>query len=373
MFNVLGIINAIDNEQNLMELTENRTLAAVPTGGRYRLIDFPLSNMVNAGIKSIGLFTHYKMGSLVSHIKNGREWNLDTKQRGLFFLSPDFSKYLFSPNKWDVSHFTTRLGYIKTSGRKYVLISGSNMICNIDFQKVLAFHQENKADITMIYKKLDHRQKTQFSPYLSLELAPDYRLINVKTANNSEDPDNMCMEMFLLSRELLLKLIDDCIRDNKWDLVRESFMGNLSDLKVYAYHFPGYLAKIHSLANYFQHNMDLLNPSVRQELFSAAGPIFTKSRDSAPAKYLDGAYIKNALVSNDCIIGGSIENSIIFRGAKIGRGARIFHSIIMEKCVVEDNAHIEHAILDKASRVTYGKVIKGTGGHPIIIRKQFVV
>ena len=328
MFNVLGIINVIESEQILKELTEQRTLAAVPIGGRYRIIDFILSNMVNAGIRSVGIFTHYKMGSLVSHLKNGREWNLDTKRRGLFFLSPDFSKYLFSPNKWDVSHFTTRLGYIKTSTRQYVLITGCNMICNIDFQKVLAFHQERKADITVVYKEIGLSEKEKFSPYLSFTLSRAEKITEVNSLPYQSEKDNMCMEMFLLSRELLLKLIDECVRQNKWDLIRDGFLGNLRDLKVYGFHFPGYLAKINFLTNYYRHNMDLLQPSVWRELFLGPGPIFTKAKDSAPAKYMADANVKNALVANDCIIGGQIENSIIFRGAKVGKGAKINNSII---------------------------------------------
>lgn len=373
MFNTLGIINVIEKEQILMELTETRTLADVPIGGRYRVIDFALSNMVNVGIKSIGLFTHYKMGSLVSHLKNGREWNLDTKRRGLFFLSPDFSKYLFSPNKWDVSHFTTRLGYIGTSTRKYVLISGCNMICNIDYQKVLDFHQKNGADITVVYKEISQEDNDQFAPYVSLDLSEDHRVIDVKTSNDLSGGDNMCMEMFLLSRELLLKLIDECTKQNKWDLVRDGFMGNLKKIKVYGIAFPGYLAKIQSIATYFNHHMDLLNPSILRELFYGAGPVFTKGKDSAPAKYMINASVSNALVANDCIIDGVIKDSIIFRGAKIGKGARIFNSIIMEKCVIEENAQVEHAILDKGARVTEGKVICGAKENPLVIGKRKIV
>ncbi|MEL7568532.1 MAG: glucose-1-phosphate adenylyltransferase subunit GlgD [Dehalobacterium sp.] len=373
MFNALGIINVIEREQTLMELTENRILAAVPIGGRYRVIDFALSNMVNAGIKSIGIFTHYKMGSLVSHLKNGREWNLDTKRRGLFFLSPDFSKYLFSPNKWDVSHFTTRLGYIESSTRKYVLISGCNMICNIDYRKVLDFHQKNEADITVIYKEIFLEEKDRFSPYLSLELSQDQRLLNVKTSSGTSDRDYMCMEMFLLSRDLLLKLIDECTKQNKWDLIRDGFMGSLTELKVYGYFFPGYIAKIHSLSSYFNHNMDLLSPPVWRELFYGSGPVFTKAKDSAPAKYMINASVNNALVANDCIIDGTIKNSIIFRGAKIGRGAHISNSIIMEKCVIEENVQVDHAILDKGVRVTQGKVICGVEDTPLVVRKQGIV
>lgn len=373
MFNVLGIINVIEREQTLMELTENRTLAAVPIGGRYRVIDFALSNMVNGGIKSIGIFTHYKMGSLVSHLKNGREWNLDTKRRGLFFLSPDFSKYLFSPNKWDVSHFTTRLGYIESSTRKYVLISGCNMICNIDYRKVLDFHQQKRADITVINKEVFPGGKEKFSPYLSLDLSQDNRLVNVKTTIGASGSDTMCMEMFLLSRDLLLKLIDECTKQNKWDLIRDGIMGNLQDLKVYGYPFFGYLAKINSLSNYFKHNMDLLSPPIWRELFYEAGPVFTKAKDSAPAKYMVDASVNNALVANDCIIEGKIENSIIFRGAKIGKGARISNSIIMERCVTEENVQVDHAILDKGVKVTQGKVICGGEDNPIVVRKQGVV
>ncbi|ATW28213.1 glucose-1-phosphate adenylyltransferase subunit GlgD [Candidatus Formimonas warabiya] len=373
MFNVLGIINVIEKEQALMELTENRTLAAVPIGGRYRIIDFTLSNMVNAGIKSIGIFTHFKMGSLVSHLKNSREWNLDTKRRGLFFLPPDFSKYLFSPNKWDVSHFTTRLGYMETSTRQYVIISGCNMVCNIDYQKVLDFHQKNGADITVIFKEVPPGEKEYLSPYLSLDLSTEGQVTGVRTTSGRSNRDKICMEMFLLSRTLLLQLIDECVKQNKWDLVRDGFMGNLRELKIYGYPFTGYLAKINSLRNYYKHSMDLLKPPIWQELFFAAGPVFTKVKDSAPAKYTVDAAVTNALVANDCVIGGRVENSVISRGVKIGKGARVSRSILLEKCVIEENALVENAILDKEVRVTKGKIIGATADGPTVVRKKSVL
>lgn len=371
--NVLGIINVIENEQTLGELTEQRSLAAVPMGGRYRVIDFPLSNMVNAGIKSIGIFTHYKMGSLVSHLKNGREWNLDTKRRGLFFLSPDFSKYLFSPNKWDVSHFTTRLGYIKTSTRNYVLITGCNIICNIDYQKVGKFHQEKGAQITAVYKEILPEEKEKYSPYLSFRISEESRIREVNSTPPPSGKDNMCVEMFFLSRQLLLELIDTCVKQNKWDLVRDGLLGNLRDIKVYGYHFPGYLAKINSLSNYYRHHMDLLQPKVWRELFFAAGPIYTKAKDSVPTKYLADASVQNSLVANDCIIGGKVENSIIFRGVKIGKGAHIKKSIILEKGIIDNYSRVDYALLDKEVRVTKGKEVSGTDDAPVVIRKQNII
>ncbi len=371
MLNALGIINVIENEQILGALSENRPYAAVPIDGRYRIIDYPLSNMVNAGIKSVGIFTHYKMGSLIAHLKNGREWNLDTKRRGLFFLSPDFSKYIFSPNKWDISHFTSRLGYIQSSTRKYALISGCNMICNIDFQKVRDFHEERGADITIVCKEIAPEEKEKFDPCLLLDITEDRRVHQIKNVNGpASGHEHICLEMFLLSRKLLLDIIEECTKQNKWDLIQDGMIRNSRNLKVVAYPFSGYLAKINSISNYFDHHMDLLNLRVWQELFYQSGPIITKTKDSAPTKYTGKASVHNSLVSNDCIIAGEIENSVIFRGAKAEQGSVIKNSLVLQKCIIEEGAQLEYAILDKGVHISKGKIIKGTKEHPAVIKKN---
>lgn len=371
MLNALGIINVIENDQVLGEVSESRPFAAVPIDGRYRIIDFPLSNMVNAGIKSVGIFTHYKMGSLIAHLKNGREWNLDTKRRGLFFLSPDFSKYIFSPNKWDISHFTSRLGYIQSSTRKYVLISGCNMICNIDYHKVRDFHEERGADITIVCKRISPEERKKFEPCLLMDVNEDQQVHQFKAANEqSMDHEHLCLDMFFLSRDLLLEIIDECAKQNKWDLVQDGFIRNSRNLKVVAYPFTGYLAKINSISNYFNHHMDLLNLDVRRELFYQAGPILTKAKDSAPTRYTKDSSVHNSLVSNDCIIAGEIENSVIFRSIKADRGSVIKNSVILPKCTIEEGVELEYAILDKGVHITKGKTIKGSKEHPVVIRKN---
>ena len=235
------------------------------------------------------------------------------------------------------------------------------------------FHQEKGAQITAVYKEILPEEKEKYSPYLSFRISEESRIREVNSTPPPSGKDNMCVEMFFLSRQLLLELIDTCVKQNKWDLVRDGLLGNLRDIKVYGYHFPGYLAKINSLSNYYRHHMDLLQPKVWRELFFAAGPIYTKAKDSVPTKYLADASVQNSLVANDCIIGGKVENSIIFRGVKIGKGAHIKNSFILEKGIIDNYSRVDYALLDKEVRVTKGKEVSGTDDAPVVIRKQNII
>jgi len=373
MKNVTGIITLVTNEKVLQDLTHHRTLAAVPIGGRYRIIDFALSNMANSGIRDVGLFAQNKCGSLISHLGNGREWNLNRKRGGLFILPPDYSEYPSSMNKWDVSHFHSRLGYFQSRANKYLIISGCNMICNLDYRDAFHFHQKTNADVTIIYKKCHESEKKFFSSCFAVETDANGRVIDLRINPGQLTGSKVALEMFIMSKSLLISLIDDCITREWCDLVNDGLMANMKNLKIYGYPYQGYLAKINSLENFYRHNMDLLLPEVWEELFFRPGSIYTKVKDSAPAKYGADSSVKNSLVANDCVLEGKVENSVISRGVRIGRGAQVKNSIVLGRCVIGENALVNNVILDKEVLVSPGKILENKDLSPIVVKKRSVI
>ncbi|ABO49986.1 glucose-1-phosphate adenylyltransferase, GlgD subunit [Desulforamulus reducens MI-1] len=371
MKNVMGIINIMENEDFLMELSYHRPVAAVPFGGRYRMIDFVLSNMVNSGIQNVGILVQNSYRALMDHLGRGKEWDLDRKRDGLFFLPPDQynGQGIY---RWDLRHFYTHLDYINYSRHKYVLISGSNMLCNINYQEAFEFHQAMNADITLIYKDMESiRDNLPQSSFI--DIAEDGRIFGLEISPTKINSFKMSMEMCLMKKSLLVDLINCCYSRGECDLIRDGFIKNLHRLRVYGFPYQGYLATIDNIQSYYKHSMDLLKPEIWRKLFFEQGLIYTKPKDGAPTKYNEGARVSNALIANDCIIDGFVENSIIFRGVKIGRGAHVKDSIIMQKCDIQEDAVIESVIADKEVIVTKVKHLKGEKHYPLVIKKRTII
>lgn len=372
MKDVMGIINLMEHEDFLKEFSDNRPVAAVPFGGRYRMIDFVLSNMVNSGIRNVGIIVQHKYRSLMDHLGSGKEWDLDRKRDGLFFLPPAQGHYPQGIYKWDLRHFYTHLDYINYSRQKYVIISGCNMICNINYSKALQFHKARQADITILYNELDAKEEVMSQSTL-IDTAEDGRILEIELSPDKIKGCQISMEMCIMEKSLLVDLINGGYSRGDCDLVRDGFIKNLSRLKIYGYPYHGYLAKIDCVQSYYRHNMDLLKPEIWQQLFFDQGLIYTKVKDGPPTKYNENSQVKNSVIANDCVIEGIVENSIIFRGVQIGKGAYVKDSIIMQKCSIEEEAVVENIIADKEVTITKGKQLKGEKHYPLIIKKKTVI
>ncbi|MEW9121197.1 MAG: glucose-1-phosphate adenylyltransferase subunit GlgD [Thermotaleaceae bacterium] len=366
---LMGIINNTKNGNQLKELTEKRYLASVPFGGRYRLIDFVLSNMVNAGIRNIGILVQGKYGSLMDHLRSGKEWDLDRKRDGLFILPPPYVSCPFGLMKGDLENFHANIDYLHRSRQRYVVVSGVNMVCNINYEEVLAYHQKKEGDITIIYTK-EPGNILDLSRSICLDIDGSDRITALEINPMQQRSHNVSMEMYVLERKLLIDLVDASISKGGFDFVRDGILKNLDLLKVYGYHHQGYVGRIHSVKSYYKHNMDLLNPDIWEEIFIKKGLIYTQVKDQAPVKYMEDANIRNALVANGCVINGSVENSILFRGVRIHSGAKIRNSILLENCVIGECAELENVILDKEVYVSSEKQLAGLRDYPIIIEKK---
>jgi glucose-1-phosphate adenylyltransferase len=331
---MLGVIDATTYMDSLEELTLHRSIAAIPFAGRYRLIDFVLSNMVNSGIESVAIFPKYQYRSLMDHLGSGKNWDLNRKRDGLFFFpSPDLNMPYGHIGAFQ--HFEQHIDYFLRSKQKYALICNSYTVCNIDYQMVLERHIENQCDIT-----------------------------EVRYQGRS-------LEMFILETSLLLELITNRSQTGYtgiMDVVRD----HRHHLKICDYEYSGYVAVIDSIESYYKHSLDLLNPAIWKQLFVKSRPIYTKVKDEPPTKYMGGAVVKNSMIANGCIIEGHVENSIIFRAVRIGKGTVIKNSIIMQKSQIGENCDLDSVIIDKDVKVENHVTLRGTAREPFVIRKGTV-
>ncbi len=372
MKKVLAVINLHENEEFLKELTRHRILAALPFAGRYRLIDFVLSNIVNSGIQNVGILVPNKYRSLMDHLRSGKEWDLARKRDGLFILPPTQMYHTMGHYKGDVEHFYNHLDYIKRSTQDYVLIAGSKMVCNVNFSDAIEFHQEQQADITVIYKP-------QASCSADFPRPTAIRVENNKVVEMEADPGNatpnsdISMEMYLMSKEMLISIIETCISRGEFDFLKDGIIKNIGRLNMCGFAHCDFVAKINSVQSYYRHSMDLLKATTWRQLFDHSRPIYTKVKDEAPANYREGAQVINSLVANGCIIEGRVENSIIFRGVKIKKGAYVKDSIVMQKGVIGENVFIESVICDKDVQITEGRRLKGDRNYLLVVEKGMVV
>lgn len=363
----MGIIDDTQEDSFLKDLTFHRSVASVPFGSRYRLIDFILSNMVNSGIRNIGILVKNKHRSLLDHLGPGKEWDLDRKRDGLFLLPPAQNNGHHNSNS-NIPFFKDNLDYLYNSRQEYVIFSSTNIIYNLNFKEVFSKHKKMGADLTIISHDIpDDRD----SNYLYLKTSKQGWITEL--TDNPDNGSKISLETYILKKSLLIDIIDYCISHNKKDFVRDGIAHYLGKLRAYAYHHNGYAGIINSIQNYFKCNMDLLNPEIWKELFSDSGVIYTKVKDEPPTKFSQKSKVINSLLANGCIIEGHVENSIIFRGVRVHKNAKIKNSIIMQKCKIEENAVIENAILDKNVIVNQDKKLIGDLKYPIRARKKSII
>ncbi|NLK09056.1 MAG: glucose-1-phosphate adenylyltransferase subunit GlgD [Firmicutes bacterium] len=369
MSEVMGVINLAEPMDNMQYLTEHRPLGAVPFGGRYRLVDFTLSNMINAGIQNVGIFVQDRYRALMDHLGSGKDWGLDRLRDGLFILPPDGHHHSLNPGDIELLH--RHLDYFEKSRQDTVVMTGTSMICNLDFKEVLAYHKEKDAEITIVYKT------GVPGPYEGLctllDLTSDQRVTGIEVDPVIPRSRNLSMQMYIMDKGLLMELLDQSVSRGETDWVKDCLNRNLGQLRVFGYPFKGYLGKIASLQSYYRTTMELLHPTISRELFFHAGLIYTKVKNEPPTKYHESANVKTSLIANGCVVEGTVENSVLFRGVKVGKGAHVKNSVLMQRSIIGENCQFEHVILDKDVLVSSGKHLMGAPEYPLVIRKKTVL
>lgn len=363
----MGILMLNENESRINRLTRNRPLCSIPFGGRYRIIDFVLSNMVNSGMTNMGIFADGKTRSLMDHLGSGKPWDLARRRAGLFIFNLSSSNYYMN----EIQTLKNNIEYFYKSKEKYVLFSSSYMVCNIDYKAAAAYHEESGADITVIYKNIS-TDRYNFIDCDVLNLDEKGYVISVGKNIGMSLKNNISMEMFIMKKETFIKLIFQCIKTGCYSSIKEAIYKKLNDLKVNSYEFKGYLSCINSIKAYYKANMDLLNLDINKELFFKNGPIYTKTQDEPPAKYSETSKVSNSLIANGCIIQGEVSDSLIFRRVKVHEGAEIKNCIIMQNCEIKANAKLTNIIIDKNTVIEEGKELKGDIDIPLVVEKKAI-
>ncbi len=369
-----GLIYAGEQNINLRELVYLRTVGALPVGGRYRAIDFVLSNMVNTGIRNIGVIAQRSYHSLMDHLGSGKEWDLSRKNDGLFILPPFSSTDNMGSYRGIVDAIKGVMGYVRRTKQQYCIFSGSYTVYNRVYDDVLKYHIDTGADITMLYNREEvDRYKGERYNDVRLHLNDDGRVSDLEINSPLTDSKLVGMDTYIIRKELLEFLVEDCASRGKYNFVSDLLINNLKRIKIMAYKHDGYVGRLHSVASYFKLNMDFIDVDAQKDLFYGENQVYTKIKDEVPAKYSKTANVKNSLIANGCIIEGEVEDSVLFRGAYVGKGAKIKNSIIMQNSEVYNNSTLEYVILDKSVNIRQGRKLIGDKEFPVIIRKGAIV
>lgn len=367
--NVVGLIFSNAYDECISELTGIRTMGSVPFACRYRLIDFALSNMVNGGIEKVGVLTKSNYQSLMDHVGTGKPWDLSRKNNGLFILPP-FSTNEVGGNSDKLSSLKGVMGFISRSKEEYVLLSDCNSVTNIDVEDLIENHIESSADITIVYK---NGKVPNLDNVITLDVGYYSRIENVYIGKNIGEETSYSLNIILMKKALLEKLVNDAISNNYKSFEEDIIKKNVSELNIYGYEAKCYAATIDSIESYFRINMELLNTENCDELFNTDHPVYTKVRDDMPSIYAIGSNVKNSLIADGCIIEGTVENSILFRGVRVEKGAAIRNSIVMQGGLIAQNSSINYVIADKSVVIKPNKTLSGAENYQLYIGKEVVI
>ncbi len=373
MISALGMIVTGGRKESMKELVAKRSVSAIPVGGKYRAIDFVLSNMVNSGIDKVGVVTQYSFRSLMDHLGSGKEWDLDRRNNGLFLFPP----YLAGENSgWyrgSADGMYNNMTFLKRSLEEYVIITTGNCIYKMDYKELLESHVESDADITIMYRDMSDLGEEELVNFGIIDLNGDERVVDFQEKPLHPKGSFASIGVYVLKRELLIDLLVESHSQGRYDFVKDIIIRKLDKLNIKGYKFEGYWRTMSSINMFYKCNMEMIEPDVTRELFEEKGRVFTKVKDETPAKYNEEASVKHSVIADGCIIEGEVYNSVLSRGVKVGKGSVIKNSIIMQDSVIGNGVTLDYVILDKEVNVKDNKMLKGELSHPVIVGKHIVV
>ena len=374
---VVGLIFSNIHDSSVPELTSKRTMASVPYGCRYRLIDFPLSNMVNSGITKIGVIAHNNYQSLLDHIGTGKDWDLARRSGGIKILPPFISAYSGGASN---KLYTTRLealygvmSFISRCNEDYVVFSDCDGICNIDISKIVAEHEKKMADVTIVTRKIEE-DETDSNDGIVISFDESSAVTDVSTYVAGTMGVEVSTNIVVINRLFLLAALKDASAHGETHFYHDLIAKRLRRAKIYRYLCREQYVQITSLESYFTSSMKLLEGNVRDKFFNVENrPIFTKLRNSAPTIYANGSNVKNSCIADGCLIEGTVENCIIFRGVKVGRGTVVKNSVLLQDTFIGNNVSLKCVITDKNAVICDGRVLSGHSTMPFFIPKGTMV
>lgn len=374
---VAGLIFSNIHNSSIPELTGIRTMASVPFGCRYRLVDFPLSNMVNSGIHKIGIITHNNYQSLMDHIGTGKDWDLARRSGGIKLLPPFITTY---ENSNGGRLYSSRLealmgvsNFISRCDEEYIVLSDCDVICTIDLSDVIRQHIENDADLTIVTHRVTDGSNDIATRSKVISADVDGRITDVSSYVEGEAVGEISTNIMVVSRMFLLNAISDAGAHGYTDFYRDIVAKRAAKNRFFRYLYDGTYIQVTSLASYFRNSMRLLEPNVRNGLFCADRPIYTKLRNSAPTRYTGEANVVNSYVADGCVIEGTVENSILFRGVHIGKGTTVKNSILLQDTFTGNNVTLNCVITDKNVVIRDGRMLSGHESMPFFIPKGSMV
>ncbi|MGN0593523.1 MAG: glucose-1-phosphate adenylyltransferase subunit GlgD [Hominimerdicola sp.] len=371
MGNVLGLVFANMHDTTLGDITKNRTMGSVLFGGRYRLIDFPLSNMVNSGISEVGVITKSNYQSLLDHLGSAREWDLARKKGGLYILPP-FGNVESKLYRGRIEALYGAMNFIKHSRAKYVILSDCDVVANIDYKPIVKAHIESGADITAVahagvYTSEEIKTSTVFN------IDENKKVTSVLIQPDISGYCTNSLNMFVMSIDFLVDIIQDSYARGDISFERDILQKKCREIDIRVYEYNDYFSKINSMSSYFTANMNLLNREHAMKLFVPKRPIYTKVSDNAPAKYDLNCVVKSSLIADGCIIEGEVENSILFRGVKVGKGAKVKNCVLMQGTVVGKNTELNYVITDKNAAISDNHILTSSPNYPMYAAKGAVL
>ena len=373
-----GLIFSNIHDASIPELTSRRTMASIPFGGRYRLIDFALSNMVNSGITKVGVITHYNYQSLLDHIGNGKDWDLARRNGGIKILPPFITAY---DNAVANKVYSTRLealmgvmNFINHCDEDVLVLSDCDVICNVDLAAVIDQHEKNNADITLISAKVDTANQEIDRNAKVLTYAEDGALTDMTEYEGQQGEVELCSDIIIARRTYLQRMLNEAMARGYTSFYKDIIYRNMGKDRFFVVHYDGFFARVNSIESYFRCSMRLLDHDSRVNLFYRRNqPIYTKVRNSAPTRYLPSAKVKNSLIADGCVIEGTVENSILFRGVHVGKGTVIKNSILMQDTFTGENVKLGCVITDKDVVIKNDRELCGHESLPFYIGKGMTV
>lgn len=371
---VTGIVFSNIHDSNVFELTRVRSLGSVPFGCKYRLVDFALSNMVNSNISDIRIITHYNYHSLMDHIGSGKDWDLARRSGGVKFLPPFITAYANNAN----SLYNTRLEALKSVNYSissltsdYVVLSDCDVICNVNLNDMIEDHIKTGADITMAVKRMSLTRERAKHLVLT-DSDENGRMTDVVSyPSNFEGDADVDLNIVVVSRKYLQEVVMDSMAHGYTSFSRDVLARNVEFRNYRVYRYDGFFAGISSFEDYFRTNMELIaDKNFYREIFETENrPIYTKVRNSVPTYYGEHSFVRNSLIADGCVIEGSVENSILFRGVKVGRDAVIMNSILFQDTYTGENVTLQYVVTDKNVVIRDGVSLSGHSTMPIYVDK----
>ncbi len=375
---VAGLIFSNIHNAAIPELTSVRTMASLPFGCRYRLVDFPLSNMVNSGITKIGIIAHNNYQSLMDHIGTGKDWDLARRSGGIKILPPFITAYKSATGN---RLYTTRLEalmgviqFVQKCSEEYLVLSDCDFICNIDLNDVIDYHTARGADMTIVTRKIDADEVVPAEGMAKVDADADGNVTDVVMYRNGDGEAQVSTNIIVVNRLFLLNIINDAVAHGYKDFYQEAIAKRVNTAKIVTFKYEGVHLEVNSIDSYFGSSMKMLAPDVRKGLFNVDGrAVYTKLRNSAPTVYADGSNVKNSCIADGCVIEGTVENSIIFRGVRVGKGCVVKNSILLQDTYVGQNATLNCVITDKNVVIRDDRILSGHESMPFFISKGTMV